>query len=372
MMFATKVLTTPSITDLNDVFWIEIFPASQLKSFSCLENIHGCSFITLINSTVIADDMCAHDADNIHERIKQLELIPLTILILITNILVLTCIIVNKKFHTPTYIFIASLDIADIFVGLVSIVTIATKANEESQRLCLARIGVTIVAISASVWSLLCVALDRYIAITRALLYKRIMTKRKTIIGITWSWLVSIATGFLPLIGWKESVDAYEQYCSFMYVLPKYYIVFVCIISALVPFVAMFVIYGKLFRKARFHIKQIQAIEKLQLGRRNSNLFGISTSTLRSVKTFAAILGCVVITWLPLIGTSLVQMFVFEDNCTLKEIIGTHLLVLGFSNSFLNPLIYALGCKDFRTKVMHLCRRRCKMSDSQVFPDNRF
>jgi hypothetical protein len=326
---------------------------------------------TLGNATFYDDNVCPQLPDNDHEKIKQKELIPLTILILLTNLLVILFIILNKRFHTPTYIFVASLGIADLFVGFVSIVTIATKANEKNQDLCLARIGFTVAAISASVWSLTCVALDRYVAVTRALLYKSILTKKKTFIGITWSWVTSMIVGFLPLAGWKNDPDSYKYYCSFMYVLPKYYIVFIFMVSAVIPLTIMFIIYGILFKSARFHIKQIEIIEKIQSDKRNSGVFGISTRNLRSIKTLAAVLGCVVITWLPFLVASTVQIFQTSKNCSLQEIIGTHLLVLGFSNSFLNPLIYALGTKDFRSKVGQVFRRRCYViNSSQVFPRN--
>ncbi|XP_053404980.1 glucose-dependent insulinotropic receptor-like [Mercenaria mercenaria] len=368
----SKITTTPtqSLTR-SPVYWVEMVPAlpQQYENRECPQDDGGCLMKMINNSTSYDDMVCSQLPDNVNEKIKQKELIPLTILILSTNFLVLLFIIVNKRFHTPTYIFVASLGVADLFVGFVSIVTLATKANEKSQDMCLARIGFTVAAISASVWSLTCVALDRYIAVTRALLYKSIMTKRKTVTGIACSWLFSMVVGFLPLAGWKN--DSYKFYCSFMYVLPKYYIVFLFSVSAVIPLTTMFIIYGILFKSARFHIKQIEIIEKLQSDKRNSRMFGISSRNLRSIKTFAAILGCVVITWLPFLIATTVQIIQTTGNCTLQEVIGTHLLVLGFSNSFLNPLIYALGTKDFRAKVGQVFKRRCyAINTSQVFPND--
>lgn len=373
----TTQLYKQRVTPYQDesVYWVQLIPSAvkDKPHGECSYDGRNCIMRMIENTTVFVDESsCPQISDNVHERIKQKVLIPLTILILVTNLIVLLFIIINKRFHTPTYMFIASLGVADLFVGFVSIVTIATKANEQSQNMCLARIGVTVTAISASVWSLTCVAVDRYFAVKRALLYRSIMTKRKILIGVTWSWTISIVIGFLPLIGWKDSPDTYGCYCSFMYVLPKYYIIFIFSVSAIVPFTAMFIIYVILFKSARFHIKQIQIIEKLQTDRKNSGVFGISKRNIRSVKTFAAVLGCVILTWSPLLLTTLVQLFLPNKNCSLQEIIGTHLLVLGFSNSFFNPLIYAVGTKDFRSKVREVCWRRCYvLNSSQVFPTPR-
>lgn len=362
-----KFTTTPDITAREPAYWIEIIPAEVRNERECSQNSDGTCFHG--NSTVYDGLVCAHLPEDVHEKIKQIELIPLTMLILFTNAMVLMLIGTNKRFHTPTYIFIASLSVSDLFVGFVSIVTVATKDREPSENLCLARIGFTVTAITASVWSLTCIAIDRYIAVTRALRYRSIMTKRTTAIGIVWSWTVAIAIGFLPLIGWNDDSMPYRFYCSFMYVLPKYYIVFVFLVSATVPLTVMFVIYGLLFKSARFHIKRIQIVENLQHDTRSGRVFGISTRNVRSLKTFSAILGCVVITWLPFIIATAVQIILTAKKCTLQDIIGTHLLVLGFSNSFLNPLIYALGTRDFRTKVGQVFgRRRCVLNSSQVLP----
>lgn len=365
----SKVTTTPDKTAREPVYWIEIIPAEvhEYNQRECSQSADG----NCLNgtSTVYDGAMCAHFPGDLHEKIKQIELIPLTILILFTNAVVLMLIGTNKRFHTPTYTFIASLSVSDLFVGFVSIVTVATNDREQSENLCLARIGFTVTAITASVWSLTCIAVDRYIAVTRALRYRAIMTKRKTAIGIVWSWTVSIVIGFLPLIGWKDDAIPYTFYCSFMYVLPKYYIVFVFMVSAIVPLTTMFVLYGILFKSARFHIKRIQIVENLQHGTRTGGVFGISTRNFRSLKTFTAVLGCVVITWLPFIIATAVQIILIAKKCTLQDIIGTHLLVLGFSNSFLNPVIYALGTKDFRTKVRQVFGRRCYvLNSSRVLP----
>ena len=361
----------------ESVIWVEIVPSSLIRSkLKCLHEPY-CGFAkTMIeNETISATDLssgsleCIQTADNEHERIKQMELVPCTIFILMTNFIVLMFIFMNKKCHTPTYIFVASLGIADLFVGFVSVVTLATKANEHSLDLCLLRIGVTIAALGASTLSLTCVAVDRYVAITRALLYTSIMTRRKAIFGIVSSWIFAFLIGFAPLIGWRREVT-YRQYCSFIYVLPKSYIITLFICCAFIPITVMFIIYSILFKTAQFHIKQIEAIEKIHSHseRNNSGLFGISARNLRSIKTFAAVFGCLVLTWCPFLIATIIQISSEPKNCVLKDIIGTHLLVLGFSNSFLNPLIYALGTKDFRTKVKQLCRGRCYRAGSQVFP----
>ena len=303
---------------------------------------------------------CSPDASNIHERVTGLMLIPVTVLILVANCLVLAVTVPNKCFHTPTYAFISSLAVSDILVGIVSIVTIATEANEDSEDLCLLRIGLSIAATSASMWSLTFVAVDRYIGVKGALVYRSVMSKTKTFAGILWTWVVSLVVGFLPLMGWRT--DQYNHYCSFMYVLTKFYILILFVVSGLVPLSIVSLIYTKLFHIARFHIKRMESIEKLLRANRDRGLFGFSSRSIRSIKTFGLVFGCIFVTWLPFIIVTLSQFFLMETNCLLQEIVGTYLLALGYSNSFLNPYIYVLGTKEFRMKVYKMYKRRWKVS----------
>lgn len=291
-----------------------------------------------------------------NERVKRLELIPCTTFIIVTNCIVLVLLFVNKQCHTPTYIFVAFLGIADLFVGFASVVALTTNTNEPQLDLCLLRMGITIVGLCASTLSLTCVAIDRYIAITRALRYTSIMTRRKAVFLIMTSWIIAFLIGFAPLIGWRKE-GIYRQYCSFIYVLPTSYIISLFICCVFIPLTMMFIIYGVLFKHAQLHIKRIEAMEKIHfiLERNNSGLFGISARNLRSIRTFAALFVSLCLTWLPFTIATIVQFSFEPKNCILKDIIGTHLLVLVFANSFLNPLIYALGTKDFRTKVKQRC-----------------
>lgn len=186
------------------------------------------------------------------------------------------------------------------------------------------------------------------------------MTRRKAVFLIMASWIIAYLIGFASLIGWRKE-GIYRHYCSFIYVLPTSCIISLFICCLFIPLTIMFIIYGVLFKHAQLHIKWIEAMEKMHfiLEQNNSGLFGISARNLRSIRTFAALFVCLCLTWLTYTIATIVQLSFEPKICILKDIIGTHLLVLVFANSFLNPLINALGTKDFRTKVNQLCRGRC-------------
>lgn len=344
-----------------DVVWMEIIAAKSMHKFpvSCVNGV--CNGTTGPAHSAPQSfggaglSQCVPDPDNIHEQIKQVALIPITVLILGCNIGVLSLIAGNRIFHTPAYLLIANLGFADLNVGFVSIGTLLTNANEKTLDLCLVRIGFTIAASVASIICLMSIAIERYIAITYPLTYRQKVTKVNAIVSIGLSWLVSLVVGFAPLTGWK--VKVYHRYCSFLYVLPTDYILFLFSSCVLLPIVITFCMYGMICKYARRHIKRIEAIENLHLDRRNNGILGFSPRALKSLKTLLAVFGCVIITWLPFLLATIIQIGSGNKTCFLKDIVGTHLLLLGFTNSFLNPLIYAIGTKDFRDKVKDTCGR---------------
>lgn len=355
----------------HETKWLNLLKSYKISSVLCTGNhcdvsLESAKYINtseFVQTDVtpeyrtILSGMCDADPDNLHEKIKQVALIPLSVLIISCNFAVIIFMAVNKHFHSPTYFLIGCLGMADSFVGFVSIGTLITHARESTLDTCLIRIGFSIASCVASLMFLVCIAIDRYIAITQTLLYKQIVTETKVGAVTILVWTFSLCFGFLPLMGWKR--DEYRHYCSFLYVLPDNYVILLFVVGAFIPFFVMLVIYIKLYKNTKIHIKRIEAIENLHLDTRNNNgPLGISLRTWKSLKTLTVIIGCVFLTWIPLIITSIVQITLGHKACFLKDIIGTHLLILGYSNSFLNPLIYAFRSKDFREKVKKkFCRK---------------
>lgn len=307
------------------------------------------------------------NSHNIHEHIKRIVLIPVTSFILIGNICIIYILARQKRFLTPAFMFTVSLGVADLFVGCASITTII-HFDHDSIELCLGKVCFIISSCVASIYSLMCIAIDRFVAISFALTYRQKMTKTRSLVGVFALWMVSFSVGFAPLFGWREGT--YQHYCSFLYIVPGSYVAFLFIIGITIPMIIVFALYVRLYYSAKLHIKRIEALENCTNPRKNSYTFGMSYRNWKSLKTVVMVTGCLLITWCPFIVASVVVIsnarHSFEQ---LKVIVGTYLLVLGISNSFLNPLIYAVYSKRFRNMAKQSVRCLCVSAghpDSEV------
>ena len=291
-------------------------------------------------------ESCVQDADNVHERARRYCLMVLTPVILLSNMAVLYILSRHRHFRRPDLLLIASLCCADVLVGVSAIAALVTQAKDATLSGCLVRLGLGFSAVLASILSLLAVACDRLLAIVRALVYQRVVTGRCAVGLVAALWVCSLLVGLLPVMGWNLGRGAYTGYCSFLLVFPASYVVtgFLC---ALLPILAILFIHAYLYAQARVHIRRIDALERV-LGRKARGTLGMSGRSWRAIHTVSCVAGCVLACWCPFLLTSLYALLASRAPCVLNEVVGTHLLVLGYVNSALNPVVYAMRNRELR------------------------
>ena len=165
----------------------------------------------------VADNVTCPDDVTVGERVdlRSVEFIlPICILIcfnltvILGNGLVITAVYTSQKLRSVTNMFIVSLAVADLMLGIM--VLPYSSANEVlrywpfGEVWCSAWLAIDVWVSTASILNLCAISLDRYLAITQPFRYPRLMSPTRGKLLVTSVWIVSFIICFPPLIGWNE------------------------------------------------------------------------------------------------------------------------------------------------------------------------
>ncbi|XP_005396439.1 PREDICTED: adenosine receptor A2a isoform X1 [Chinchilla lanigera] len=296
----------------------------------------------------------------------------IAVLAILGNVLVCWAVWINSNLQNVTNYFVVSLAAADIAVGVLAIpfaITISTGFCAACHG-CLFFACFVLVLTQSSIFSLLAIAIDRYIAIRIPLRYNGLVTctRAKGIIAIC--WVLSFAIGLTPMLGWnncsqpkrKENesqvCDEGQVTCLFEDVVPMNYMVYYNFFAfVFVPLLLMLGIYLRIFLAARRQLKQMEN-QPLPGERTRSTL----QKEVHAAKSLAIIVGLFALCWLPL---HIINCFTFFcPQCSHAPPWLMYLaIILSHSNSVVNPFIYAYRIREFRQtfrKIIrsHILRRR--------------
>lgn len=310
------------------------------------------------------------------------------------NVLVCWAVAINTTLKNATNYFLVSLAVADILVGCLAIpfaITISIGILLDFYG-CLFLACFVLVLTQSSIFSLLAIAIDRYLAVKIPLRYKELMTGKRAREIIAILWILSFVIGLIPFLGWnlKTATCSLQQknsssgednatnagltegpsgggyllqscqlLCYFESVVDMHYMVyfnfFVCV---LVPLLIMLGIYLKIFTVAR---KQLRQIELKCVGNGDSHHHGLLQREVRAAKSLSIIVGLFVICWLPVHILNCLTLF--YGQLDKPPIVMYVAIILSHANSAVNPIIYAYRIQDFRNtfrKILaqhFLCRR---------------
>uniref|UniRef100_UPI0037E7D4C3 sphingosine 1-phosphate receptor 4 n=1 Tax=Semicossyphus pulcher TaxID=241346 RepID=UPI0037E7D4C3 len=285
-----------------------------------------------------------------HVSVTTVLFLFFSLFIILENLLVLVAVISRiRKSRRWLYVCIANITLSDLLTGAAYVVNICLSGNQTfrlTPKLWLFREGMLFVALAASIFSLLLIAVERYTTMMKPLSQKSAKsTYCRIYFLVALCWGLALVIGFLPLVGWNCMCSLNE--CSTL--LPLYsktYILFSLIIFFLI-LLAIGVLYGLIY----CHVHK-------------SARFGPQRSCHRSLallKTVITIVGVFIICWGPLFLLLLVDFFCDSRHCAL--LFGAdYCISLAVLNSGLNPIIYALGSSEMRkvmAEILCCCCVRC-------------
>ncbi|XP_055909164.1 histamine H2 receptor [Eupeodes corollae] len=242
-------------------------------------------------------------------------------------------------------LFILSLAVSDLIVGLTLPYHLSFFLGlglGKSEFLCILRFWIIIFACCISMWNLISIAIDRYIAIMYPLHYRRFITRRVAVYVIALGWMVGAILASVPIFHnhWATATK-----CEFNEVLPSWYILGIITPVFTLVWICMLFVYLRIWQEAAKQAKQLQTATCCQ----------VLPSDSKSVQVVLLIMGGFSICWLPYFSVACLQIFVQFDAC---PILYRAALALAMSNSGLNPIIYAWKNSNFRRSFCRLLQ--CK------------
>ncbi|XP_024130497.1 adenosine A2a receptor a [Oryzias melastigma] len=277
------------------------------------------------------------------------------------NVLVCWAVFLNSNLQSITNFFVVSLAVADIAVGVLAIpfaIVISTGFCSNFYG-CLFIACFVLVLTQNSIFSLLAIAIDRYIAIKIPLRYNSLVTSQRARGIIAICWALSIAIGLTPMMGWHKLPKSANgtcpsglMHCLFEDVVDMEYMVyfnfFACV---LIPLVLMLAIYLCIFMAARHQLKLME-VKALHGEKSRSTL----QKEVQAAKSLAIIVGLFAVCWLPL---HIINCFtLFCPRCHRPHLAILYVaIILSHANSVINPFIYAYRIREFRKTFRKIIRR---------------
>ncbi|NXF10572.1 AA3R protein, partial [Smithornis capensis] len=274
------------------------------------------------------------------------------------NILVIWVVKLNSTFQNTTLYFIVSLALADIAVGILvmPLAIVVSLGITVHFYTCLFMCCLMVIFTTASILSLLAIAIDRYLRVKLPTRYKIITTERRVWWALGLCWSVSVLVGLVPMFGWNKTRNSDFLTCQFLSVMRMDYMVyFGFFIWTLVPLLIMCALYAEIF-----HIIRTKLSQSMGNVRGAGAFYG---QEFRTAKSLALVLFLFAISWLPLCILNCIVYFYPETQ------IPQYLMYLGIllshANSAMNPIVYACKIKKFKNTYLFILRTYilCKKTD---------
>lgn len=260
----------------------------------------------------------------------------LILLSVLGNGLVIFAVYKTESLQTPTVFFLASLAMADFLTGLLVIPTWSIRLildfRKPSNPFSIVTELLTLLTMAASTYSLCAVTLDRYFAIIHTLKYNLMVTRNRTFKVIIVVWVMSFLTGIFR---------------TFFSDQKRLRLVYICSIAiiAIIPFTIITISYVRIFLVARIQARRIAAEHR--------SVSPESKRNTKAAKTVAIVILIFTLSWLPLLVFCAlefrhVSFYSVCDNLRSRFRFAAVAVVLAFTSSVWNPLIYTLRYKKFR------------------------
>ncbi|KAG6940959.1 5-hydroxytryptamine receptor 1A [Chelydra serpentina] len=295
-----------------------------------------------------------------YQLLTSLFLGTLILCALLGNACVIAAIALERSLQNVANYLIGSLAVTDLMVSVLVLPMAALYQVLNKWTLgqvtCDIFISLDVLCCTSSILHLCAIALDRYWAITDPIDYVNKRTPRRAAVLISLTWLIGFLISIPPMLGWRTPEDRSDpDACTISK--DHGYTIYSTFGAFYIPLLLMLVLYGRIFKAARFRIrKTVKKAKKNERSTEAKRKMALARER-KTVKTLGIIMGTFILCWLPFFIVALVLPFC-DSECYMPDWLGAVINWLGYSNSLLNPVIYAYFNKDFQSAFKKIIK--CK------------
>ncbi|XP_035728482.1 dopamine D2-like receptor isoform X2 [Vespa mandarinia] len=213
-------------------------------------------------------DTAAVDEESNPSNWWALILVIVPCLTLFGNVLVILAVVREKALQTVTNYFIVSLAVADLLVAvLVMPFAVYVLVNSGSWSLpgfvCDFYIAMDVTCSTSSIFNLVAISIDRYIAVTQPIKYAKHRNNRRVWLTILLVWVISAAIGSPIVLGLNNTPNRLPDQCLFY---NTDFIIYSSLSSFYIPCIIMVFLYYNIFKGLRNRARKARANRKPNLG----------------------------------------------------------------------------------------------------------
>ena len=276
-----------------------------------------------------------------------------TLPIIVLNAVIIFAVAAKRQLRSNSNILLACLASTDLITGLVVqplfIAVNIDRIHGEGPFCAMEKVSyVTLMGVcSASLFHLVLVCVDRYIATKYALRYQDIVTtKRITVCALlSWGLTVLITASLLVFAVIDSQIET-----RFYFVCMKVDDAIICLITS-VCIVFIVYAYRYIYSETR---RQEKRLETEQLSHEQAKRLKKAN---KAAYTVAFILAALVLTYLPAIIIAVVAVYIVDITLSVMNILFSWSLTIISLNSVFNPIIYCWRIKKLRhafLEILHL------------------